>query len=103
MANKLKKRHDDIFDKRNEHLEKISQHWRLPFDYLNSNKIMVEKFVSCTTYVDVRTLYNKNSVSEITKKMSFGCNSVTQTFLLGKIDNYTYPENSSDFMIDKNI
>ena len=106
MANKLKKRHDNILDKQNEHLEKISQHWRLSFDYfdrkISSNKIIAEKFVSCTN-VDVRTLYNKNSVSEITKKMSFGCSSVTQTFLLGKIDKYIYPEDKSDLMIDKNI
>lgn len=101
MTNKLKKRHDDIFDKRNEHLEKIEQRWTLPWQENNfhTNEIILKRQVHPTKSLNF--MYKKNSVLEITKEMCRGINCYSRTFMLGKIDDYTYPESSSDFMIEQ--
>ena len=103
MANRLKKRHDEILDKEPEHLEKINKVLVFPQNRsVTLKRIMLEKEIVPTFLGGVRGMFKKNAVYNITNKMSFGCSSVTQTFVLGKIDKYTYPEDVLD-LDNKNI
>lgn len=98
MTNRLKKRHDEILDKEPEHLEKINKILvNIDIKRIRFQKEIVPKFLG-----GVRGMFKKNAVYNITNKMFFGCSSVTQTFVLGKIDKYTYPEDVLD-LDNKNI
>ena len=65
-------------------------------------RIMFQKEIVPKFLGGVRGMFKKNAVYNITNKMSFGCSSVTQTFVFGKIDKYTYPEDVWD-LDNKNI